>query len=77
MSQPSAIAKVPESERVDAKKLAGDIAATGTKARWFAGPDEIVAALAQELRPGDVVLAMSNGAFGGLHGKLLAALGKT
>ena len=77
LSQPTAIAKVPESERVDAKKLAGDIAATGTKARWFAGPDEIVAALAQELRPGDVVLAMSNGAFGGLHGKLLAALGKT
>ena len=76
LSQPTAIAKVPESERVDAQKLAQDIAANGTKARWFAGPDEIVAALAKELRPGDVVLGMSNGAFGGLHAKLLAALGK-
>jgi UDP-N-acetylmuramate: L-alanyl-gamma-D-glutamyl-meso-diaminopimelate ligase len=26
-------------------------------------------------RPGDVVLVMSNGGFGGIHGKLLAALG--
>jgi UDP-N-acetylmuramate: L-alanyl-gamma-D-glutamyl-meso-diaminopimelate ligase len=76
LSQPTAIAKVPESERVDAKKLARDIAATGTKARWFESPDAIVAALASELQPGDVVLGMSNGAFGGLHGKLLAALGK-
>jgi UDP-N-acetylmuramate: L-alanyl-gamma-D-glutamyl-meso-diaminopimelate ligase len=37
-------------------------------------PDAIVAALAKEARPGDVVLAMSNGAFGGLHDKLLKAL---
>ena len=74
LSQPSAIAKVPEDQRVDAQKLAREIAATGTRARWFAGPDEIVASLARELRAGDVVLGMSNGAFGGLHGKLLSAL---
>jgi UDP-N-acetylmuramate: L-alanyl-gamma-D-glutamyl-meso-diaminopimelate ligase len=35
----------------------------------------LVQALAGELRPGDHVLVMSNGGFGGLHGKLLAALG--
>jgi UDP-N-acetylmuramate: L-alanyl-gamma-D-glutamyl-meso-diaminopimelate ligase len=75
ISQPSAIAKVPESERIDAKKMAQDIAGAGTRARWMESPDAIVAALAKEARAGDVVLAMSNGAFGGLHDKLLKALG--
>ena len=74
ISQPTAIAKVPESERIDAKKMAEDIAAAGTRARWMESPDAIVAALAKEAREGDVVLAMSNGAFGGLHDKLLKAL---
>ena len=74
ISQPTAIAKVPESERVDAKRMAQDIAAAGTPARWMEGPDAIVAALAGEARAGDVILAMSNGGFGGLHDKLLKAL---
>jgi len=34
----------------------------------------LVAAVAQAARPGDHVLCMSNGGFGGLHGQLLAAL---
>jgi UDP-N-acetylmuramate: L-alanyl-gamma-D-glutamyl-meso-diaminopimelate ligase len=76
ISQPSAIAKVPESERVDAKRMAQDIGKAGTRARWMESPDAIVAALAKEARAGDVVLAMSNGAFGGLHDKLLEALGR-
>jgi UDP-N-acetylmuramate: L-alanyl-gamma-D-glutamyl-meso-diaminopimelate ligase len=74
ISQPSAIAKVPESERIDAKRMAEDIGRAGTRARWMESPDAIVAALAKEARSGDVVLAMSNGAFGGLHDKLLKAL---
>jgi len=74
ISQPTAIAKVPESERVDAKRMVEDIGKAGTRARWMESPDAIVAALAKEARAGDVVLAMSNGAFGGLHDKLLKAL---
>jgi UDP-N-acetylmuramate: L-alanyl-gamma-D-glutamyl-meso-diaminopimelate ligase len=74
LSQPSAIAKVPEAERIDARQLAAQIGASGTRARWFGSADEIVTALAGELKQGDVVLGMSNGAFGGFHGKLLAAL---
>ena len=76
ISQPSALAKVPESERVDAKKMVADINGAGTQARWFPSADAIVESLAPELRPGDVVLAMSNGAFGGIHEKLLQALRK-
>ena len=74
ISQPTAIAKIPEAERVDARKMADDITREGTPARWMESPDAIVAALTKELRSGDVVLAMSNGAFGGLHDKLLKAL---
>jgi UDP-N-acetylmuramate: L-alanyl-gamma-D-glutamyl-meso-diaminopimelate ligase len=36
--------------------------------------DELVKGLAAESRPGDHILVMSNGGFGGLHDKLLAAL---
>ena len=36
--------------------------------------EAIVAVLAKEARPGDVILGMSNGGFGGFHDKLLKAL---
>src|SRR5260370_42283587 len=74
ISQPTALAKGPENERVDAKKMAEDIAAAGTRARWMASPDAIVEALAREATPGDAVLAMSHGGVGGRHDKLLRAL---
>ena len=37
--------------------------------------DALVAEIAKAARPGDHVLCMSNGGFGGIHAKLLAALG--
>ncbi|HYE71049.1 MAG TPA: UDP-N-acetylmuramate:L-alanyl-gamma-D-glutamyl-meso-diaminopimelate ligase [Aquabacterium sp.] len=37
--------------------------------------DKLVAAIAKAAKPGDHVLVMSNGGFGGIHGKLLATLG--
>jgi UDP-N-acetylmuramate: L-alanyl-gamma-D-glutamyl-meso-diaminopimelate ligase len=39
------------------------------------GVDALVAAVRRAARPGDHVLVMSNGGFGGIHAKLLAALG--
>jgi UDP-N-acetylmuramate: L-alanyl-gamma-D-glutamyl-meso-diaminopimelate ligase len=36
--------------------------------------DDIVTHLARELREGDRVVILSNGGFGGIHGKLLTAL---
>ena len=36
--------------------------------------DALVAAVAAVARPGDHILCMSNGGFGGIHGKLLDAL---
>jgi UDP-N-acetylmuramate: L-alanyl-gamma-D-glutamyl-meso-diaminopimelate ligase len=48
----------------------------GARARCAATVDELAAGVAGDSRPGDHILVMSNGGFGGLHEKLLAALGK-
>ncbi len=50
------------------------LAPLGTKARVFDDLATLVAAVAAAGRSGDSVLVMSNGAFGGVHEKLLAAL---
>jgi UDP-N-acetylmuramate: L-alanyl-gamma-D-glutamyl-meso-diaminopimelate ligase len=47
----------------------------GREAEFIPSTDDIVAYLTPKLREGDVVVAMSNGAFGGVHDKLLKALG--
>ena len=38
------------------------------------GVDDIVAHVVTHVHPGDVLLVMSNGGFGGIHTKLLSAL---
>ncbi|MFN3566753.1 MAG: UDP-N-acetylmuramate:L-alanyl-gamma-D-glutamyl-meso-diaminopimelate ligase [Burkholderiaceae bacterium] len=50
------------------------LAALGARAQTFDRVDALVAAVVAEARRGDHVLVMSNGAFGGVHGKLLDAL---
>lgn len=45
-----------------------------SKARHVSGVDKIVSILAEELRPGDVLLIMSNGGFGGMQEKVLKTL---
>jgi UDP-N-acetylmuramate: L-alanyl-gamma-D-glutamyl-meso-diaminopimelate ligase len=55
-------------------ELASDLQALGKEAHPGHSIEEICVFLSQAVRPGDVVLIMSNGAFGGLPRKLLAAL---
>jgi UDP-N-acetylmuramate: L-alanyl-gamma-D-glutamyl-meso-diaminopimelate ligase len=50
------------------------LAALGARGHGVAAVDEMADQLAKSLRPGDHALIMSNGGFGGLHGKLLAKL---
>jgi UDP-N-acetylmuramate: L-alanyl-gamma-D-glutamyl-meso-diaminopimelate ligase len=54
--------------------VTGVIAALGTRGHLHRGLDALSDALVAALRPGDHVLVMSNGSFGGLHGRLLAGL---
>jgi len=65
---------LPESERLSAEQLVSDLGARGLRARHIDTVDEIVATITAEHRPGDVVVLMSNGGFGGIHQKLLRAL---
>jgi UDP-N-acetylmuramate: L-alanyl-gamma-D-glutamyl-meso-diaminopimelate ligase len=66
---------LPESERLSTGQLISDLAARGQRARHIDTVDQIVSTIVAEHRPGDVVALMSNGGFGGIHQKLLRALG--
>jgi UDP-N-acetylmuramate: L-alanyl-gamma-D-glutamyl-meso-diaminopimelate ligase len=55
-------------------QLVADIAAQNKTALALTGADEIIDYLLPQLRAGDVVAIMSNGGFGAIHEKLLAAL---
>lgn len=59
---------------MDAEAVVAGIAARGKDARLFPDVDTLFPALVSALHPGDAVLVMSNGAFGGLHQRLLDAL---
>lgn len=50
------------------------LAPLGERASSYDDLDALVRAVTQRARPGDHVLVMSNGGFGGIHGKLLDAL---
>ena len=60
-------------ERLDVPRLVREVTALGVPAFEAEDAEGIVAALAPELRSGDVVLVMSNGGFGGIHERLLVA----
>ncbi|MEO8305818.1 MAG: UDP-N-acetylmuramate:L-alanyl-gamma-D-glutamyl-meso-diaminopimelate ligase [Betaproteobacteria bacterium] len=54
--------------------VAGAMAPLGAKATVYDNLATLVEAIAAQARAGDHVLVMSNGGFGGIHGKLLARL---
>jgi UDP-N-acetylmuramate: L-alanyl-gamma-D-glutamyl-meso-diaminopimelate ligase len=65
---------LPESERLSEAELVADLAQVGVAARHLPDVDTIVRTVASEAAPGDLIVVMSNGGFGGIHGKLLKAL---
>ena len=66
---------IPESERLSPERLADDLRRQGQRARHIPGVEEIVRTIVSERRDGDIVVLMSNGGFGGIHQRLLHALG--
>ncbi len=68
--------RVPADEQLDVARLVAALRARGVDAAAEAEVPALVAAVAAAARPGDVVLAMSNGAFGGFVDRLLAALAR-
>ncbi len=63
-----------EDERLSPQRVVSRIRGAGRRAEAFDSSDKIAEFLASEARPGDVVLALSNGSFDGLCDKLLARL---
>lgn len=61
-------------ERLDLEELAAELRAAGVTARSSADYEDLLATAVEQLRPGDVVLTMSSGAFADLPHRLLAAL---
>jgi UDP-N-acetylmuramate: L-alanyl-gamma-D-glutamyl-meso-diaminopimelate ligase len=68
---------LPDGERLSAEQLVSDLSESGTPARYVPAVEDIVDLLVRERREGDQVVVMSNGGFGGIHGKLMAALERT
>ncbi|MEP7309905.1 MAG: UDP-N-acetylmuramate:L-alanyl-gamma-D-glutamyl-meso-diaminopimelate ligase [Acidobacteriota bacterium] len=65
---------LPESERLSVQTLVSDLHNQGQSARAADSIDDIIDTVATGHRPGDLVVIMSNGGFGGIHQKLLRAL---
>ena len=72
--RPAATDRVPEAERLDVDRLAAEITARGVPAAARGTVDEIVADVAARAKAGDVVVGMSNGAFGAIWTKVLEAI---
>ena len=66
--------EIADSERLDVADIARRIAEGGGRAEAPPSIDALLWRLVAEARPGDTVVLMSNGTFGGLHDRLLVAL---
>jgi UDP-N-acetylmuramate: L-alanyl-gamma-D-glutamyl-meso-diaminopimelate ligase len=73
---PEAHDKVPRDQQLDVAAIVREISARGIEASASPNVDELVDRVASGARSGDVVLVMSNGAFGGFIPSLLTALGR-
>jgi UDP-N-acetylmuramate: L-alanyl-gamma-D-glutamyl-meso-diaminopimelate ligase len=65
---------LPEEQRLSPEQVVAELKARGKDARYIPKVDDIVPAVANDARPGDLVIVMSNGGFEGIHDKLLTAL---
>lgn len=66
--------EIPEAERFDTAELAKQLTSRGHQAKACESLDDIVSTVVVNTHPGDAVLVMSNGAFGGIWDRLLEEL---
>src|SRR5450631_1359205 len=76
VSEVARLEQIAADERLNPEKLMQDLKAAGKDAAYLPDVDAIVTHIAKGAQGGDVVVVFSNGGFGGIHGKLLARLGK-
>jgi len=75
VSEVARLELLSEEERLDPARLMEDLKAAGKEAAYLPDVDSIVDHVARRAQGGDVICVFSNGGFGGIHGKLLQALG--
>jgi UDP-N-acetylmuramate: L-alanyl-gamma-D-glutamyl-meso-diaminopimelate ligase len=73
--EPPDLWKVEPEEQFSSRELVADLTARGREALYFPDTDALLEGLLHTLRPGDVVLVMSNGDFNHLVPRLCEALG--
>jgi UDP-N-acetylmuramate: L-alanyl-gamma-D-glutamyl-meso-diaminopimelate ligase len=66
--------RIPEEDRFSSDKLVQDLNGRGREAVCLPDADAILETLATRAAPQDVIAILSNGGFGGLHGRLLKRL---
>jgi UDP-N-acetylmuramate: L-alanyl-gamma-D-glutamyl-meso-diaminopimelate ligase len=74
LREPSGVESLAPSQRFSSARLAQALAVQGLAALAFPDSESLLAALLAELKPGDLLLVMSNGSFDNLHARLLASL---
>jgi UDP-N-acetylmuramate: L-alanyl-gamma-D-glutamyl-meso-diaminopimelate ligase len=60
----------------DAREVLAPLRDSGKPVQIVAAIDALVVAIAKAAKSGDQIVIMSNGGFGGIHDKLLAAIGQ-
>ena len=66
--------EIADGERLDVDAIVAAIEDSGRIATAETSIDAIVARLTLQARPGDTVVLMSNGAFGGIYDRVLVSL---
>jgi UDP-N-acetylmuramate: L-alanyl-gamma-D-glutamyl-meso-diaminopimelate ligase len=76
VSEVARLEQIAAEERLNPEKLMHDLKTLGKDAAYLPDVDSIVAHVGKGAQGGEIVCVFSNGGFDGIHGKLLARLGK-
>ena len=71
VSEPYDQSKIDEADRFSVEELITELRKRGVKAHFFTHIGDIVKEIRSKTQPGDVVVLMSNGGFGGIYEELL------
>ena len=71
LPEPPMMDKIPLNERFSSPKLIADLKKIGIEAHYFPDNHALLDGLLAHIKPGDVILVMSNGAFDNIQGRLV------
>jgi len=72
--KPPLLEKIPHAERFSSEKLVSDLKNQEKDAYFFPDTESIIEFLVDRVKPGDLILIMSNGGFDNIHDRLLERL---